>query len=389
MRRLLLLASIVVFCDVAFFAAITPLLPEYARELGLSKASAGVLTASFAAGTLLASLPAGLMAARVGPRPTLLLGLALLGVSSVAFGFGEHIVLLDAARFVQGVSSALAWSGALTWVIVTTSEDRRGSVIGDVLGVAVAGALLGPVLGAVAESAGTELVFSAVAILAAGLALAALRMPDPGRDERELGEFRSTLVDPAVLRSTWLVAAPSIVFGALEVLAPLRIDELGGSAALIAGGFVAGAALEAVTAPVIGRLSDRVGRIRPYVAGTVVCGAGIALLPLADSRAVVIAVLGIVSLGAGACFAPAFAMLSDSAEATGLPQGLAAGLINAAWAAGQVAGGAAGGTVAASAGDATTCLAAAAIAVAAALLAWRGQAPAPTSDESAPSGASY
>ena len=29
-------------------------------------------------------------------------GLLLLGVSSVVFGFGEQIVLLDVARFVQG-----------------------------------------------------------------------------------------------------------------------------------------------------------------------------------------------------------------------------------------------------------------------------------------------
>jgi MFS family permease len=329
------------------------------------------------------------MAARVGPRPTLIAGLALLGGSSLAFGFAEDIVLLDIARFFQGVASALAWSGALTWVIVSSPDDRRGSVIGDVLGVAVAGALLGPVLGAVAVGAGTEPVFAGVAVLAAGLAVTAMRLPDPGRDERELGEFRSTLIDPAVLRSTWLVAAPSIVFGALEVLAPLRIDELGGGAALIAGGFVAGAALEAVMAPVVGRLSDRVGRVRPYVAGTIVCGAAIALLPFADSRAAVVVALGIASLGAGACFAPAFAMLSDSAEATGLPQGLAAGLINAAWAAGQVAGGAAGGAVAASAGDAATCLTAAAIAAAAAALAWRSAAAGRPGDESAPRAASY
>ena len=90
MRRLLLLASAMIFLDVAFFAAIAPLLPDYVDELGLSEAEAGILSASYAAGTLLASLPAGFVASRVGPRRTVIFGLLLLGVSSLVFGFVER-----------------------------------------------------------------------------------------------------------------------------------------------------------------------------------------------------------------------------------------------------------------------------------------------------------
>jgi predicted MFS family arabinose efflux permease len=58
-----------VFFDVVFFSAIAPLLPDYVAELGLSKAEAGVLSASYAAGTLIFALPAGLPAAHrdLGP----------------------------------------------------------------------------------------------------------------------------------------------------------------------------------------------------------------------------------------------------------------------------------------------------------------------------------
>ena len=68
-----------------------------------------------------------------------------------------------------------------------------------------------------------------------------------------------------------------------------------------------------------------------------------------------------VSLGAGVCFAPAMAMLSDAAEATGLHQGFATGLINIAWAIGQVSGSVGGGAAAGAAGDALPCLLAAAL----------------------------
>ena len=53
MRRLLILVGAVIFVDTMFFAAITPLLPHYSDELGLSKAAAGLLAGTYAAGTLL------------------------------------------------------------------------------------------------------------------------------------------------------------------------------------------------------------------------------------------------------------------------------------------------------------------------------------------------
>src|ERR671916_50237 len=96
-----------IFFDVAFFAAIAPLLPEYVDALGLTEAEAGILSASYAAGTLLFSLPAGFVASRIGPRRTVIVGLLVLGCASVVFGFAEQIVLLDSARFIQGVAGAM------------------------------------------------------------------------------------------------------------------------------------------------------------------------------------------------------------------------------------------------------------------------------------------
>ncbi len=365
MRRLLVLGSTVVFLDVVFYTAITPLLPGYVHDLGLSKTAAGVLTAAYAAGTLLGSLPSGFVAARIGPRRALLAGLALLGLASITFGFANHVVLLDAARFVQGVAGALAWAGALTWLILAAPDARRGSVIGDVLGMAVAGSLLGPAIGALASRVGTEPVFSSVLAITIVLAAAALRIPEPKLGERQTPrEVTDALTSPSVLRATWYVAAPSAMFGVVEVLAPLRINDLGGGAGVVAAGFMVGAALEAVLAPVIGRLSDRVGRLRPYTAGMLISAVAVALLPAAGAVGWVVADLVIVSLGAGLCFAPSLAMLSDAADATALHQGFAAGLINVAWASGQVLGGVGGGAGASAASDTLPCLLAAALLVA-------------------------
>jgi len=378
MRRLLVLASVMVFFDVAFFAAIAPLLPDYVAEFGLSKAEAGVLSAAYAAGTLLASLPAGLLATRVGPRRTVIAGLLVLGVSSVVFGFAEQAMLLNGARFVQGVAGALIWSGALTWLIVASPDERRGSVIGTALGVAVAGALLGPVLGAVAAEVGTQVVFSAVLGVAIVLALFAAATPDArAPQEQGLSEVAATMVSRPVLTAFAFVAVPSTMFGAVEVLVPLRIDELGGGHALIAGGFIAGAALEGTLAPLSGRYSDRVGRRIPFTVGLGICAAAMTALAVAASLGVVLSALIVSALGAGICFAPALTMLSEAAQSTGLHQGFAAGLSNMAWASGQVLGGLAGGSAAGLTGYAAPSLAIAALLLATVAYAHRTLPPSP------------
>src|SRR3954453_17768066 len=103
MRRLLILVCAIVLVDTSFYAAITPLLPYYADHEHLTKSSAGILAGSYAAGTLVASLPAGGWPGPCGPRAILGCGLALLAVTSVPFGLAHSIVLLDLARFAQGV----------------------------------------------------------------------------------------------------------------------------------------------------------------------------------------------------------------------------------------------------------------------------------------------
>lgn len=376
MRRLLIFCSTMVFFDVAFYAAIAPLLPDYVADFGLSKAQAGILAAAYAAGTLLASLPAGLVATWAGPRRTVIGGLLLLGVSSLVFGLADEILLLDAARFAQGISGALIWAGALTWLITTAPPERRGSVIGTALGTAVAGALVGPILGAVAAEIGTGIVFGAVLAISLVLAAAASRLPEAGPPERQpLREVGATILTRPVLTATAFVAIPSLMFGAVEVLVPLRIDDLGGGHVAIAGGFIAGAALEAALAPIAGRYSDRVGRRIPYVIGIGICAAAMVGIAAAQGLGLVLVSLVVGALGAGVCFAPALTTLSETADTSGLHQGFAAGLSNMAWAAGQAVGALGGGVAASAAGYALPSLAVAGLLVVTSAYAYRALVP--------------
>lgn len=382
MRRLLLLASAMVFLDLTFFTAIAPLLPEYVEDLHMSTAQAGILSAAYAAGTLVAALPGGYVASRFGPRRTAIWGLCGLGVASLLFGFLDSPWPLDAARFLQGVAGAVIWSGALTWIINSYPEDQRGQVIGTALGTAVAGALLGPALGALAGSIGTEPVFAAVLVVALALAYLASRFPDTVvRENQPLREVFGCLIDRRLVEAAIFVSSPSLMFGAIDVLLPLRINFLGGGHALIAGGFIGGAAIESVLAPLAGRMSDRVGRRAPYVLGMSICAGSMVLFGVAGSLAVVIGSLLLCSLGSGFCFAPAMTLISDAAEASGLHQGYGVGVTNMAWAAAQVLGGVAGAAIAGVTGDAAPSIAIAVVLVVTIGYAFRALTPQPVAAE--------
>ena len=339
MRRLLAFVCTIVFVDTLFYAAITPILPELSDQYGLSKTAAGVLAAAYPAGTFAGAIPGGLMAARLGVRATVLIGLGLMVVSSIGFALGDSIVVLDVSRFVQGVGGAASWAGALGWLIGAAPREQRGQYIGTALAAAVAGALFGPVLGAAAGALGQEPVFGAVAVVGAGLMVFALRMdPQEPEGDSRLRTLIGSLSDRRVAAGMWLTTLPGVLFGTVAVLGPLRLDELGAGAAAIAGAFLAAAALEAIVAPMIGRLSDRRGRYLPSLIG--VAGGGLIMLLLPWPESVLGLSVLIVFAGPliGLLYTPAMAMLSDGADHAGVSQGFAFALVNLAWATGQTAG---------------------------------------------------
>jgi len=342
MRRLFPLVAAVILVDTMFYAAITPLLPQYADEHGLTKTAAGVLSAAYAAGTLLAAIPSGFLAARIGFRSTMLAGLALLGTSSIAFAFATDIVVLDLARFAEGVGGACAWTGGLGWLLAAAPVERRGEMIGAALAAAIFGILLGPVIGGIATVTGPEVVFCGVAVIAAVLAVwvFATEPIAPG-GVPSVRRVVDAIASGPVMFAFWLVVLPSILSGAFDVLIPLRMDSFGASGIAVGAAFFTAAAIEAFTAPAIGRLSDRRGRLAPILAGLVAAPIAALILPLPESTFVLAIALVAVVLAMSLIWTPSMALLSDDAEAAGLDLAFASALVSLAWAGGQVIGGSA------------------------------------------------
>ena len=370
LRRVLALSCCVVFVDTALYAALTPLLPHFAHEFHLTKRGAGFLVAAYAAGALVGGLPGGIAVARLGPRRAVLAGLAVMGAAGFGFAFANGAEMLWAARFLQGAGSGLTWAGAFAWLVAAAPRNRRGEVLGFALGVAVFGAVFGPVLGAIASFAGRGPVFASFAGLAVLLAVFALRVAPAPVEEPSFAALGRAFRNRRFLGGMAAMSLPSLLFGALAVLAPLHLSAAGWGAGAIGAVWLAGAALEAVEAPLIGRLTDRRGSAFPLRIGLAISAAAYIPLAFAGRPAAYVPLLLLALAATQVLFAPGLPLIANGADEAGLAQGVGFGMMNAAWAVGNVVGPAAAGAIAQATSDRVPLLASAAL-CAVALLAVR------------------
>ena len=226
------------------FLVLTPILPDVARELGVSTATAGALRiASGLAGTSVA-LTLGVTAPRLGLRDLIAAGLLLVGLGSVTGAVAPTFLVLAVSQVALGAGQALVLSGALAAAARWSPPAERSRVVGRVLLGQPAAWIAGvPLIGALANSS-WRLAMS-VPLAASAIALAVLLSRQSDAPETRRARMRSVLGRGREIRgwATGELLAYTAWGGTITFAGALMIESYRSSPArvglLIAAGAVA------------------------------------------------------------------------------------------------------------------------------------------------------
>ncbi|HLR27191.1 MAG TPA: MFS transporter, partial [Ruania sp.] len=103
----------VALCVALGFGIVAPAIPLFAREFGVSATAAGAVVSAFALMRFVSGLGGGWLVNRIGERTGLILGLAVVGVSSLLAGLSQSYPQLLVLRGIGGIGSAVFGVGAM------------------------------------------------------------------------------------------------------------------------------------------------------------------------------------------------------------------------------------------------------------------------------------
>jgi multidrug resistance protein len=333
---------------VAYSIAV-PVLPDLTQRFGASPATIGFLFGSFGITLLGVSIPVGAVSDRVGRRLPLVVGMAILAVSTLLFAYANSLATLFAARLMQGAADAITWGVGFALVADLYDANDRGRVMGLVMSGSNLGFMLGPSIGGwLYETGGPRLPFMAVSLLSL-VALAGflwLRLPPPTA-ARERLPILSIVRTPAIALCAVVVIAASATFSMFEPVVSLHLStSLGQSPSRV--GLLFGVAALASTSlhPLYGRMADRYGGRRLMLIGLVAASAIMPVLARASSFGGVLTVFLVQAATLSMVVTPSLAYMADaSARSGGISFGVSYGLYNFAWGCGLLGGPAIGGVL--------------------------------------------
>src|ERR1700734_1362165 len=96
--------------------ALVPVVPVYARRLGLSGFEQGLVLGATGLAALAVSVPAGTLSDRFGPRRITLAAGLLMAVASAAQALAGNFPALFASRLVFGAGYGMVWTAGLVWL---------------------------------------------------------------------------------------------------------------------------------------------------------------------------------------------------------------------------------------------------------------------------------
>jgi MFS transporter, DHA1 family, multidrug resistance protein len=311
-------AAFVAYCSYSICR--TPLLPLFARELGAGPSLVGfVMGASTLTGVVL-KLPAGALSDLLGRRRLLLAGALVFATMPFTYLGVTTLALLVAMRFLHGSATAIFGPVASASLSDVAPSARRGAWLSIYSTAQGTGQAIGPVLAGYFVATGRfDLAFAIAGAIGLGvpLIIAGWRGA-PAMEPKRISwhEFARGIVEVGrhrlVLVTSAAHAAQFALNGMLSAFLPLYGREVLNLTASQLGWLFALQALTTLaTRPVIGWLSDRVGRREVIAAGLTISGIAVFTLSFAATTSAVVAVVTTYAAGVAMSTAATSAYITD------------------------------------------------------------------------------
>lgn len=331
-----------------------PALPLFIRALGVPIAMVGFIAAASTIVGIIVSLPAGILSDIIGRRCLILIAAIVFATAPFFYLLVSSPWQLVAVRIYHGMATAILGPVAMA-AVADTFDKKRGERMGWYSSATMVGRFVAPFAGGALifgeDFRWVFLVTGAAGILAL---VAAFRLPlftassNSAREvlKRGRGDIRrdiiTILTHRGILATSIIEAVQYFAFGCMEVFLPIYLHEQAGFPPLVIGLlFTIQIAVAALTKPVMGRLSDRYGRVPLITAGLVLGGITMAFMTNSNNYLALAFLIGLFGLGLATVTASTGALVADLSQASsrGSVMGILSSVMDIGHSTGPIVGG--------------------------------------------------
>ncbi len=290
-RSFAILCTIGVLCFISYNMVRMPVLALFAQRLGAGPEAIGLIVSVSTLTGVLLKLPSGALSDIYGRTLLLRIGVLAFGLPPFLYPFVHEPETLTLLRLVHGLATAIFAPSALA-TVAHLYQARRGAAMGTYTACTQSGALLGPLIGGWLVVA---MGFNEAFLTAGGFGLLAVLLffslhiaePPPRIAEKGLAPvlremwngFVIVARNRRVLVTSATDGAKMIANGALMAFLPLYGASVGLTPWQTGLLFSVQALTSFFSKPVMGRVSDRVGRTPLILTGLLICAGTFVAIP--------------------------------------------------------------------------------------------------------------
>jgi len=333
-RSFALLCTVGVFCFISYNMVRMPVLALFAESLGAGPERIGLIVSVSTLTGVFLKLPSGALSDIYGRRLLLQIGVIAFGVPPFIYPFVSDLNVLTALRMFHGLATAIFAPSALA-TVADLYRERRGAALGTYTACTQSGALLGPFIGGyLVYQAGFPSAFVTAGVFGciAGIIFYSLHLtaPLPRVQEKGLAPvlaemwkgFAVVVRNKKVLMTSSTDAAKMIANGALMAFLPLYGISVGLNPGEVGTLFTVQAFTSFFSKPIMGRISDRVGRQPLIILGLLICAGTFVLIPQVSMFPLMLVLSAGFGFGEAVVSSSSSALVADSSEFKTLGAGM-------------------------------------------------------------------